>query len=75
MTPTKCQEADLAGPLGAQVSGRQPSFLPPFSVLPQSLLPELLVHTLRFLARPSACRVRVQRCTHSEKLRLLRSAL
>lgn len=32
-------------------------------------------HSLRFLARPSACRVRVQRCTHSEKLRLLWSAL
>lgn len=40
-----------------------------------SVVQSVAGHSLRFLARPSACRVRVQRCTHSEKLRLLWSAL
>lgn len=64
-------EEDEAGlgelPFSSGLAGKRPTAV--------SLVQPRASHSLRFLARPSACRVRVQRCTHSEKLRLLRSAL
>lgn len=60
------QETDLSGLLGIPDTRRVS--LPHPTPLSAAPVP---VNTLRFLARPSACRVRVQRCTHSEKLRLL----